>query len=464
MVDSAGILRGRCAVIIHGYSDAKVGGIAWAPLLRSLGYSVLAVDLRAHGESEGTYCTAGYWERHDVNQMIDQWKAMHAGETRHMILFGISMGAAVAAAAAALRDDLAAVILESPYRDFSAAASNQATRLGMPGPFFQARAIAVAQWIATCDFSAVRPVDLIPSITSPLMVIQAGNDPFLSGEDSAMIRRAVESRPAASGPSVLWMLEGVHHVVGMCDDPDEYYRAHGRISVAGLANDARGVRQVRVCGVVCVTPLEVLSQDFHSTVRLSGQDYFNRNRVRITDAYDGVIKASVRGTRIYQVSIELTPDLTVYDCSCPYFQANEDPCKHVWATLLTADAQNKIPADVVDLGLDTDPYNEEPERPHAEQSGNGEDDADEDEDDRDEEDSENAGPPRRLVCQLGGAREEKAGDRRAHPPCHLAAPSDGDSLRFHVPPASAAQSVAFQSRNYLCHRCAGVHRKRGAVH
>lgn len=27
--------RGRCAVILHGYSDAKVGGIAWAPLLRA---------------------------------------------------------------------------------------------------------------------------------------------------------------------------------------------------------------------------------------------------------------------------------------------------------------------------------------------------------------------------------------------------------------------------------------------
>src|SRR5450631_1908791 len=56
--------RGRCAIIVHGYGDAKVGGIAWAPLLQSLGFSVLAVDLRAHGESQGTLCTAGFWERH----------------------------------------------------------------------------------------------------------------------------------------------------------------------------------------------------------------------------------------------------------------------------------------------------------------------------------------------------------------------------------------------------------------
>jgi hypothetical protein len=45
--------QGKCAVIIHGYSDAKVGGIAWAPLLRSLGFKLMAIDFRAHGQSGG---------------------------------------------------------------------------------------------------------------------------------------------------------------------------------------------------------------------------------------------------------------------------------------------------------------------------------------------------------------------------------------------------------------------------
>ena len=43
-----------CAILLHGYGDAKIGAIAWAPLLIRLGYNVLAVDLRAHGESEGS--------------------------------------------------------------------------------------------------------------------------------------------------------------------------------------------------------------------------------------------------------------------------------------------------------------------------------------------------------------------------------------------------------------------------
>src|SRR4051812_42836510 len=44
--------NGRCVVMLHGYADAKVGVIAWAPLWHSLGFNILAIDLRAHGESE----------------------------------------------------------------------------------------------------------------------------------------------------------------------------------------------------------------------------------------------------------------------------------------------------------------------------------------------------------------------------------------------------------------------------
>ncbi len=216
--------RGRCAVILHGYSDAKVGGIAWAPLLRELGFAILAIDLRAHGESGGDYCTGGYWERHDLNQVLDQLKAARPGQTRQILLFGISLGAAVAAATAQMRSDLLAVILECPYSSFHNAAVRQADRIGTPGPFFQEPAYRLSEWMAAADFDAVRPVDTIPKIPCPVMVVQSSDDPFLSDQDRRAVRQAVESRAACQGPSVCWELPNTHHVVGMRENPAEYRR------------------------------------------------------------------------------------------------------------------------------------------------------------------------------------------------------------------------------------------------
>ena len=230
--------HGRCAVILHGYSDAKVGGIAWAPLLHDLGFAILAIDLRAHGESGGDYCTGGYWERRDVNQVLDQLKAARPSQTRQILLFGISLGAAAAAATAALRSDLAAVILECPYSSFHNAASRHADLIGTPGPFFKEPAFRLAKWISKADFDAVNPTDTIPKISCPIMVIQSCDDPFLSQEDRTAVKQALQSRPATCGSGICWELIDTHHVVGMQQNPAEYRRRIEEFLSQALQNTA----------------------------------------------------------------------------------------------------------------------------------------------------------------------------------------------------------------------------------
>jgi len=218
--------RGRCVVILHGYADAKVGGIAWAPLWRELGFHILALDLRAHGESGGAYCSAGFWERHDLIQVINRLKADRPQQTRQLVVFGVSLGAAVAAAAAAQADapKIDAMILESPYADFSHASAEHGQRLGTPGAPFQRLALRVAQWMARCDFAAVAPVRTIREVSCPLMVIACGDDPYVPRQDLALLAAAVAAREAKRGPSVYWELDEVHHVLGICRDPQQYRR------------------------------------------------------------------------------------------------------------------------------------------------------------------------------------------------------------------------------------------------
>ena len=227
---------GRCAILLHGYGDAKVGAIAWAPTLVELGFNILALDLRAHGGSEGDACTAGFFERHDVSQVIDQLRRDQPLETGRIVLFGVSLGAAVAAATAVLREDIAAVVMECPFADYELAAASHAEVLGAPGKWLGAMAFRQAQKIAKADFSAVRPVDLIPRIACPLMVIRSEADVFVDEAQAMRVEAATRGRDEAMGVTVYWNAENAHHVAALCEDPAGYRERLGAFFKVALGD------------------------------------------------------------------------------------------------------------------------------------------------------------------------------------------------------------------------------------
>lgn len=224
----------RTCIIIHGYADAKVGGIAWAPLWRDLGFNVLAIDLRGHGESGGTFTSAGYYERDDLCQVIDQLQTSREGQARQIVLFGVSLGAAVAAGVAAMREDIAAVVLESPYGHFVRAAAAHGRAMGMPLVRGQPLVARFAGWMIGADFDAVAPIRLIREITCPILLIHSSNDTLVDPADAAALRQVIEQHDAGGGASRFWEVPGAWHVLGLQTDPSAY-----RERVAEFLTDCR---------------------------------------------------------------------------------------------------------------------------------------------------------------------------------------------------------------------------------
>lgn len=209
----------QCAVLIHGYADAKVGAIAWAPLLHSLGLNVLAPDLRAHGESGGTFCTAGVYERQDIVQVLHQLRAARPEETRDLLLFGISLGAAVAFAAATDDKTIRAVVAECPYTSFDRGVVAHMRLLGLASRRLTEAALRLAAVRAAADFATAAPLRLLASVRCPIMIVRSEQDALVSPADCADLQAALVAR---QNPLDLFWTTSAPHLLALQVDPEQY--------------------------------------------------------------------------------------------------------------------------------------------------------------------------------------------------------------------------------------------------
>jgi superfamily II DNA or RNA helicase len=99
-----------------------------------------------------------------------------------------------------------------------------------------------------------------------------------------------------------------------------------------------------------------LKDRFSFSIRKRGEEYFLQRRVKIQVNSPVELGAQVRGTEDYAVHLEWSGgDLAVL-CSCPYFIDQGAVCKHLWATILAADAEGYLSAarEAAEIDLDLD--------------------------------------------------------------------------------------------------------------
>ncbi|SHJ76689.1 hypothetical protein SAMN02745146_0117 [Hymenobacter daecheongensis DSM 21074] len=124
--------RGRVA-LFHGYTSDKSKLLTEAAFFRSLGYSVLLVDLSGAGGSAGYRCTVGYREAEDVATAFHFLTRQQPAVP--VVLYGVSMGAvAILRAESELGVRPAAAIVECPYGSMLETAQNRFRAMHVP-PF-----------------------------------------------------------------------------------------------------------------------------------------------------------------------------------------------------------------------------------------------------------------------------------------------------------------------------------------
>jgi hypothetical protein len=84
-----------------------------------------------------------------------------------------------------------------------------------------------------------------------------------------------------------------------------------------------------------------LAHAFGGGVRARGESYFRERRVRLLRTSSDVVEALVNGSRPYIVKLAREGARIQAACECPYFES-DGACKHLWATLLAAEARGSL--------------------------------------------------------------------------------------------------------------------------
>src|SRR5205823_4151927 len=128
-------------------------------------------------------------------------------------------GAAVALAAAETRDDIAAMILECPFTQYSHAVRAHAGVQNLPATSLIPLVLKLAQKMSGANFDQVKPVDLIPRAKCPLLLISGAEDPFAPPKDLHELERVIAARDDPR--SEFWKV-CAGHVLCITPDPESY--------------------------------------------------------------------------------------------------------------------------------------------------------------------------------------------------------------------------------------------------
>lgn len=207
----------KTVILVHGYTSNHVQ--EWSPFVKfyhELGFNILAVDLRAHGESGGKYITYGIYDRKDCKQWVEFAEKRFGGD---IYLHGISMGCSTALMALGekLPDSVRGVVADcgytSPYAQFV-----HVMKLWFHLPPFPMLNVAdflcgiICKWrFKDCDTR-----DIVARTDKPILFIHGKNDSFVIPQMS------IENYNACASRKKLVLVDGAGHAQSYYASPEKY--------------------------------------------------------------------------------------------------------------------------------------------------------------------------------------------------------------------------------------------------
>jgi len=213
---------GGAVLLLHGVGANRTSMLGRARFLHDAGFTVLAPDFQAHGESPGEHTTFGALESRDAAAALAFLRAKRPHERTGVI--GVSMGGAAALLGAGPLD-ANAFVLESVYPTIRQATSDRlGTWFGPFGGLGRTLAPAVIHLVGRnigVTEAELQPIDNISRLHAPLLLLAGTADPYTP------IAEAESLYAHAPSPKSYWAVPGAGHEDLHAFDPGEYERRVG---------------------------------------------------------------------------------------------------------------------------------------------------------------------------------------------------------------------------------------------
>ncbi|MER0215906.1 MAG: alpha/beta hydrolase [Nitrosomonas sp.] len=190
-------------LLVHSMRNNRMEMLSRARFLKDQGYSVLFIDLQAHGETAGDHITFGLREAENVEASVAFLRKTFPSE--RMGAIGASLGAA-AIVLAQQNLKLDAVILESLHPTLEEAVDNRLKlHFGDHGSILLPLMLWQLSFYLDVSLDALSPITRINNLNAPVLFISGTHDVHTTQPETERLYAA------ARFPKELWIVPGAQH-------------------------------------------------------------------------------------------------------------------------------------------------------------------------------------------------------------------------------------------------------------
>lgn len=195
----------RVVIIVHGYRVCFSSCLIFMDMFFRQGFNVLLVDQRAHGKSDGTFATYGYYEKQDLDLWVNYLR-QRIGEEAIIGLHGQSMGGGTVLEYAAINKYVKFIVADCAYSDGISLIKHVFKKIKYL-PMFPFIYFMNMRLIRKAKFSIkdISPIKAISDKDIPIMFIHGSLDELVPSYMSEEMYRAKK------GLKRLLIVEGAKH-------------------------------------------------------------------------------------------------------------------------------------------------------------------------------------------------------------------------------------------------------------